>query len=137
LIASSFGQQILLLNGQLKTYSKALGVGILISSVLAYLVGGSSLYAIAISMCIGKCITMLIVLTAARKSLVEFPLSIVFKTMLPGLTMFLVLYVSNLDSFAGNISVGAFVFLVSGYFWNRKEFNYVFEHAYKWFLQKH
>lgn len=129
LIASSFGQQVLLLSGQVKSYAKALAIGILISSVLAYFVGGRSLYAIAIAMCIGKFFTMLIVLYATRKTLVEFPLSILVRTIVPGMVMAFVLYCLKFESFLRNIGVGACTFLFFGYFLNRQEYRYVFTHV--------
>lgn len=129
LVASSFGQQVLLLSGKIKTFTKALALGILISLILAYLYGGRSLYAIAIAMCIGKFFTMLFVIGAARKSLVDFPLSILFKTMIPGLIMSGVLYLLQLKAFMQNILLGAFVFLLSGYFLNMREYHYLFTHV--------
>ncbi len=121
-LTASFGQQVLFLTGQIRTYAKALALGVLISSTLAYLVGGTSLYAIAIAMCIGKFFTTFIVFMAARKSLVEFPIAILFKTLGPGFLMGLVLFVLQLPSFFANVGLGAVVFFFFGFMMNRREF---------------
>lgn len=126
LLATSFGQQVLLLRGQVKVFAIALASGIVLSSILTYFVGSISLNAIAIAMCAGKFLTMLIVIVSTRKSLGYFPFSILLKTTLPGLIMSVFLYLLHLEHFLSKIAVGALIFFISGYFLNQKEFSMLF-----------
>lgn len=125
LLASSLGQQVLLLSGKVHTYTKALASGIFLSSILIYLFGGSNLYAIAIAMCIGKFFTLLIVLYAVHRNSIHIPLSIFFKTLMPGLVMCIVLLIFDFKSFFLNIGVGAVIFFIFAYLLNRQEFHYI------------
>ncbi len=131
LITTSFGQQILLLNGQVKTYALALILGIIISFVGTTLAGGG-LYAIAISMCIGKSFTSCYVMMAAKK-IIDLPLgSILLKTLGPGIIMAIGLYFLHLDGFFKTVSTGAILYCISGYWMNRRDFSTFFTHFRRW-----
>lgn len=136
LLASSFGQQILLINGQIKTYSFALFCGIVSACICVYFIGSLSLHAIAISMCVGKFISLVLVMRAVKRHLEIFPFSIIYKTMVPGVVMSSALYFLNYQNFFLNIFVGGLIFMVFGYLLNRKEFSFLFTHAYRWFTSK-
>lgn len=131
LITTSFGQQILLLNGQLKSYALALILGIIISFLGTTMAGGG-LYAIAISMCIGKSFTSCYVMMAAKKT-IRFPIgNILLRTIGPGIIMALGLYFLHLDGFFATLSAGAILYLFSSYWMNRRDFSTFFNYFRRW-----
>ncbi|MBI2603652.1 MAG: hypothetical protein HYW48_11425 [Deltaproteobacteria bacterium] len=127
LVIVSFGEQVLLVNQQTRKYSKALFLGLVSGLSLSYLGGksGNLLY-IAWGMCGGKLIATLLIARESKKYLTDFPWGAIIKALSPGMLMAFFLKLLKLDGLVPNLSVGAAIFLLAGYFFNRQEFLNVF-----------
>jgi O-antigen/teichoic acid export membrane protein len=123
-----FGMQVLMLKKSLHLLVFSLFVGLVVGSLSSLALGSHyGSLGIAIGSVLGKAMAAGLAMYFSRAFLIQLPFVEILKSIIPGLVMFAVLFVLQLQSFLTTLAVGAVVFSLIFMTLNRRRIPLIFD----------